>query len=876
MTDSLVHRMKERFQELKRAELRKVCQRSVLNRVFSWLPFVSDTGPDHVEALRHSPIAMFFYNTRIMFLGVGFVYILLLAAVALTEENVESSFTNSALILSVTWLAVTVISLVRTPSFASRLNEWTVDPNAKECPPGVQFYFAVDFTALSFLIIAGWVFHAQLEHFLLLLIAETLLFSAFGGRSILVLLMTVVTLALLLYELVIEANYLSQVPIDIDGNGILLVVGPVVGTLIGTTYSVLALRWINWVDRLSYRIRLSMLEEFKQAVTQTFTNVARDDAKLDQDNQFTSPYRELVTAILERLCKNRWPIWESSACLWIRGSQQDTNEVLRLGPSCNFYPEHARQITTSASQGLIARREFSLVRSLQPEKVAADHGVFEPFRGCPAAFIPVSLVNRHLATLVLIGKTMGYPVRVHDIPFLKFLGYLIQDVIHESIDLRYAKADSTIDALYDSETPQDALNIAADKCRFFLRAKGCAIIQPDDTGGGFVVASRSGFNSTITELDCNSEFSHLKVCTTLQQPDRWDDVISHSDRFDRDELNVLSRALGEPVKSWLAIPMLNGTETAGAIFFVNRQSPWRWFTEDDESFAKDLAQKLHRVVDKLRLIDHLRKQTALANELAEESRKEAEASKQARHQAERATELRNRDFLSMSHQVQGPIIAADEKLTRTIDKLALSAPITDALIEKLNDVDLILQDAFSIAFGLQASFVRDMGKTSRFRPQSINALDEAKRLFYRLNIGEKYPDRDIEFLQDSDFPSLWVDRRVFISIMYSLITNAMKYAHRGTLVEIKCTYETTIGPGFAAIKVKSTGVPIRPRERKRIFDMFYRGEAVADSPRFPDGVGLGLWVARELAYSAGGDLFLVETDDSELSIFVLSIPLGMR
>lgn len=103
------------------------------------------------------------------------------------------------------------------------------------------------------------------------------------------------------------------------------------------------------------------------------------------------------------------------------------------------------------------------------------------------------------------------------------------------------------------------------------------------------------------------------------------------------------------------------------------------------------------------------------------------------------------------------------------------------------------------------------------------------------------------------------------SIMRNVISNALKYSAEGTTVT--CTLRRD---GDSAVaEVADEGAGIAAEDLDRLFTRFGR---VGDVRRNPAGVGLGLFLSRELARLHGGDLS-VSSELGAGSTFTLRLPL---
>ena len=127
-----------------------------------------------------------------------------------------------------------------------------------------------------------------------------------------------------------------------------------------------------------------------------------------------------------------------------------------------------------------------------------------------------------------------------------------------------------------------------------------------------------------------------------------------------------------------------------------------------------------------------------------------------------------------------------------------------------------------------------------------------------------------------DLPVVEIDPDRMGQILGNLLSNAIKYtaenalsgqgrpANGGGMVAITADADQEM----VNIAVCDTGPGIDAQEQERIFEPFYRSQA---HRRFPQGLGLGLTIARDLVEAHGGTLELV-SEPGEGSCFVVHLP----
>lgn len=112
------------------------------------------------------------------------------------------------------------------------------------------------------------------------------------------------------------------------------------------------------------------------------------------------------------------------------------------------------------------------------------------------------------------------------------------------------------------------------------------------------------------------------------------------------------------------------------------------------------------------------------------------------------------------------------------------------------------------------------------------------------------------------------DRAALLQALLNVLDNAVKYGASGKEVLVRVSERDR----EAVVRVQDSGPGVMPEERERIFERFRRGR-VQGNGQVP-GIGLGLYLAREIARAHRGELACVGRDAGEGgAVFELSLPL---
>jgi signal transduction histidine kinase len=288
--------------------------------------------------------------------------------------------------------------------------------------------------------------------------------------------------------------------------------------------------------------------------------------------------------------------------------------------------------------------------------------------------------------------------------------------------------------------------------------------------------------------------------------------------------------------SYLSVPLRARSAVLGALTLASCR-PERGYDSTDLAFAEELARRIGFALDNARLYGR----------------------------AQDAVRLRD-DFLSVaSHELRTPLTTLQLQLQSllaavTSGKPTVVNPRDESKLkravrstERLSDLVDTLVDVSRIASGnLPLSRVRvDLGAAARKVVERY--AEESRRLESPL------------LLREADQPIVghW-DRERVEQMIANLLSNALKYGG-GKPIDI----ELSSREGWAEVTVRDRGMGIAPADLERIFGRYERAVSV----RNYGGLGLGLYMTREIAQSHGGAIQATSTLN-EGAAFTIRLPLG--
>jgi len=219
-------------------------------------------------------------------------------------------------------------------------------------------------------------------------------------------------------------------------------------------------------------------------------------------------------------------------------------------------------------------------------------------------------------------------------------------------------------------------------------------------------------------------------------------------------------------------------------------------------------------------------------------RRQLEEEKVRVAQAKEALRLRD-EFLSIaSHELKTPLTALQfqleflskqpelrtEKLAGKLQRALRSSESLAALIETLMDVSRIATGRFEL------------------HPQPFDLAEAMRDVVERLRDAATRVGCELSMKTEEALPGTW-DRLRIEQVLTNLLSNAMKYA-AGTPIHVSLRREGE----SAVLEVQDRGPGLPEADLDRIFGRFERAASI----RHYGGMGLGLYVVREIVEAHGG------------------------
>ena len=232
-----------------------------------------------------------------------------------------------------------------------------------------------------------------------------------------------------------------------------------------------------------------------------------------------------------------------------------------------------------------------------------------------------------------------------------------------------------------------------------------------------------------------------------------------------------------------------------------------------------------------------------------------------------ALETKFSNYLSSSNTSSKNIMKEKDKIKTLISDIShqTKTPISNLILyselieegdlseDMRSNVEAIKQQAEKLEF-----LIKSLVKLSRLENGILNLSPRKEEIQPMLqDIYERYiskaSEKNLELNIEKTTSKATFDRKWTTEALGNIVDNAIKYTNTGE-INIK-VHEYEI---FTRIDISDTGIGIAETEQAEVFSRFYRSQSVHND----EGVGIGLYLTREIISSEGGYIKLT----SELGV----------
>lgn len=292
--------------------------------------------------------------------------------------------------------------------------------------------------------------------------------------------------------------------------------------------------------------------------------------------------------------------------------------------------------------------------------------------------------------------------------------------------------------------------------------------------------------------------------------------------------------------SLLSVPLKAKGKTIG-VLNVNNKRERAIFTPSDLKLLAALADEAGIALHNARLYEELVEANERLKEL--DKLKSGFVAKVSHELRTPLAIIRNFIFAFQKEMTGTVSDAQKEYLSRVEDNLGR----LERLIDNLLDLSKIEAGRFEL------------------KKDRVDLVSVAKKVTESFQKKGEEKGITLQFLASDKIPHSYLDQDRMTEVLTNLVDNAIKYTPRGGSVRVSVRQEDK----HLLLTVQDTGIGIRPKDQKRLFEKFRQFGA---SPHQEKGAGLGLAIAKEIVTLHKGKLW-VDSVEGKGSLFAVSVPI---
>jgi signal transduction histidine kinase len=229
-------------------------------------------------------------------------------------------------------------------------------------------------------------------------------------------------------------------------------------------------------------------------------------------------------------------------------------------------------------------------------------------------------------------------------------------------------------------------------------------------------------------------------------------------------------------------------------------------------------------------------------------------------------ELKDRFLSHVSHELRTPLTSIYQYVTLLLDGLA--GPLAPDQTEHLKSVLKSVNQLHAMIRDLLQATRADSGKL-RIEPRCIDIGELIQQAVGMMRPSAALERIALEVELDPTIPLVYADPDRALEVLINLIDNAIKFTPPEGKVVVKASRVET-DPSSVYLSVSDSGRGIPQDSLPQVFERLYQDPNAIDGNK--TGLGLGLYIAREIVTLHGGRMW-VASEPGSGSTFSFTFPL---
>ena len=271
-----------------------------------------------------------------------------------------------------------------------------------------------------------------------------------------------------------------------------------------------------------------------------------------------------------------------------------------------------------------------------------------------------------------------------------------------------------------------------------------------------------------------------------------------------------------------SVRLLAGDASIGTLV-AERPPGGRPFSRDDQLLLETAARQATAALDRARL-----------DARARNAQLDAETN-----------QLRAAMFSSVTHDLRTPLASIKAGVTSLLDTAVQHDPAQErelltTILEETDRLNRLVGNLLDLAR------IRAGALTPTRQQSAMDEIVEIVLARMRSRLAGHVVTADLP----ASLPDVWVDPVQLDQVLTNLLENAGRHAPGGSEIQVSVLWMH----GAVQVRVADEGPGIPLDERDRVFEAFYRGSSIPDTP----GSGLGLAIAKAVVVAHGGRIWVEE------------------